>query len=677
MPEFKHSVCPHDCPDTCGLLVGVEAGRVVSVKGDPEHPFTRGAICVKVRHYPERLYSPLRILHPLKRKGPKGSGEFQRVSWDEALDEIAYRYREIMASFGAESILPYSYAGTMGVVQFHAGHPFFHRLGASKLDRTICSAAAEAGFEASMGAIPTTDIETTVDSDLIIIWGSNTLSTNMHAWPFFLEARRRGASIWVIDPYRNRTARQADRHLRLRPGTDAALALGIMHVLIGEDLIDHQFVSGQTLGFDRLEERVNEYPPSRVERMTGVSANEIRQLARDYGAARAPYIRVGWGPARQLRGGMAVRTIALLPALVGATHKRGAGITRSTSPAFALNTHAVLREDLAPAGVRAVNMVQLGQALTELNTPPVKALHVYHSNPAVVAPDSRRVIAGLERDDLFTVVHEHLLSETALYADLVLPATTSLESTDIYKSYGHYYLQMARPVIAPMGETHSTLAVFQGLARRFSFTEDCFSRNEEEIIQELIQTDSPYLKGITFQRLLEGRPVRLDVGKGIFSGGFGTPSGKVEFYSRAMAKQGLDPLPDGTPSVDEEGRGRFQLQLITPPRHQFLNSSFNEIDYLRNQAGRPTIMIHPLDATARGVKDQGLVRVFNDRGECYLFARVTRDTSPGVTVAEGLYWPRFVPMNRGINQLTSQRLTDMGRGCAFHCNLVEVEPTGT
>lgn len=677
MVEFKRSVCPHDCPDTCGLLVGVEDGRAVSVKGDPAHPFTRGAICVKVRHYPERVYSPLRILHPLKRRGPKGKGKFQRISWDEALDEIANKYREIISNFGAEAILPYSYAGTMGVVQFHAGHPFFHRLGASKLDRTICSAAAEAGFEASMGAIPTTDIQTTVDSDLIIIWGSNTISTNMHAWPFFLEARRQDASIVVIDPYRNRTARQADRHHRLRPGTDAALALGMMHVLIDEDLVDHKFISGETLGFDRLEKRVGEYPPTRVERITGVSANEIRQLARDYGGARAPYIRVGWGPARQLRGGMAVRTIALLPALVGATHKRGGGITRSTSAAFAFNTHAVLWEDLAPPGVRTVNMVQLGQALTELNEPPVKGLHIYHSNPAVVAPDSRRVIAGLERDDLFTVVHEHLLSETALYADLVLPATTSLESTDIYKSYGHYYLQMARPVIAPMGETRSTLAIFQELAQRFSFTEDCFYQTEEEIIRKLLQTDSPYFKGIPFERLAEGKPVRLNVPEQIFSGGFGTPSGKVEFYSRAMAKQGLDPLPDGTPSVDEEGQGRFQLQLITPPRHQFLNSSFNEIDYLRNQAGRPTIMIHPLDAVARGIEDEGLVRVYNDRGECYLYAQLTKDTSPGVTVVEGLYWPRFMPMNRGVNQLTSQRLTDMGRGCAFHCNLVEVEPTVT
>jgi len=677
MVEFKRSVCPHDCPDTCGLLVGVEDGRVVSVKGDPDHPFTRGAVCVKVSRYPERVYSPLRVLHPLKRTGPKGKGEFQRISWQEALDTIEQRYREITSKFGAEAILPYSYAGTMGVVQFHAGHPFFHKLGASKLDRTICSAAVDAGFEASMGAIPTTDIESTVDSDLIIIWGSNTVSTNMHAWPFFLEARRRGASIVAIDPYRNRTASQADKHLKLRPGTDAALALGMMHVLIGEDRVDHAFVSEKTVGFDRLKERVEEYSPSRVEEITGVPASEIRQLARDYGDARAPYIRVGWGPSRQLKGGMAVRTIALLPALVGATRKQGGGITRSTAQAFAFNKEAVLREDLAPPGVRTINMVQLGQALTELNNPPVKGLHVYHSNPAVVAPDSRRVIAGLERDDLFTVVHEHLLSETALYADLLLPATTSMESTDIYRSYGHYYLQMARPVIAPMGETRSTQAIFQELARRFSFTDDCFYRGEEKTIRELLKTDSPYFRGITFEKLARGKPVRLSVPDQIFSEDFGTPSGKVEFYSQAMAEQGMDPLPDGTPSVDEEGQGRFRLQLITPPRHQFLNSSFNEVDYLRNQAGRPTIMIHPVDAVSRQIEDEELVRVYNDRGECYLYAQLTKDAFPGVTVVEGLYWPRFMPMNRGINQLTSQRLTDMGRGCAFHCNLVEIESAQT
>jgi anaerobic selenocysteine-containing dehydrogenase len=621
------------------------------------------------------VYSPLRVLHPLRRKGPKGSGEFGRVSWDEALNEIVHRYRQVVADFGAEAVLPYSYAGTMGVVHFHAGHAFFHKLGASKLLRTICSACVDAGFSASMGKIPTTDIETTIHSDLIILWGSNTLSTNMHAWPFFAEARKNGAAIVCIDPYANRTARRSDRHIQLRPGTDAALALGMMRVLIQDSLLDEDFVERHTIGFDRLRDRVEGYTLERVSETTGVPAGQIEQLAREYGTARSPYIRLGWGPARQLRGGMAARTIALLPALVGATHRRGGGITRSTSPAFSFNMNHLLREDLAPPGTRTVNMVQLGHALTALDNPPVKALHVYHSNPAVVAPQSGKVLEGLARDDLFTVVHEHLLSETAMYADLVLPATTSLESTDIYRSYGHYYLQMARPVIPPMGEARSTLAIFQDLARRFGFRHACFQATEEQIIRRLLETDSPYLRGITFEDLAVGRPLRLRIPENAFLAGFGTPSGKVEFYSQGMADQGLDPLPDGAPSVDEEGLGRFQLQMITPPRHHFLNSTFNEVDYLRDRAGEATILIHPRDAEERGIREGEGVRVFNARGECHLTARITDRTAPGVTVVEGLHWPRFMPMNLGINQLTSQRLTDMGESCAFHCNLVEVQTT--
>jgi anaerobic selenocysteine-containing dehydrogenase len=673
MVTYKRSVCPHDCPDTCGLLVGVEGGRVVSVKGDPDHPFTRGAICVKLKHYGERVHSPLRIHRPLKRVGKKGEGAFEPVSWDQALDEIVERYQRIISEFGAEAILPYSYAGTIGVIQFHAGHPFFHRLGASRLLRTICGAVAQAGFSASMGGIPTTDIESAVDSDLVILWGTNTLSTNMHAWPFFLKARRNGAVIAAIDPYRNRTAQKADFHLKLRPGTDAALALGMMHVLVKEGLIDKEFIARETVGFERLRPRLEECGPRRAAEICGVPAERIEDLAIRYGTARAPYIRTGWGPSRQLKGGMAMRTIALLPALVGAIHKKGAGITRSTAAAFALNMEVVLQEGLATTAARTINMVQLGSALTRLHDPPVKALHVYHCNPAVVAPDSTQVVRGLMREDLFTVVHEIVMSETALYADIVLPSATSMESTDLYRGYGHYYLQMARPVIEPVGEARSSLSVFQELARRFGFNEPCFTQSESEIIEALLASDSPYLKGITLDRLMEGRPIRLNVPADIFSGGFSTPSGKIEFYSGSMAARGLDPLPNGDPSVDGAGQGRFPLQLITPPRHQFLNSTFNEIDELRRQAGPPTLLIHPDDAKDRRIEEDMEVQVFNDRGQVFLSARITDQTGPGVTVAEGLYWPRFMPGRHGINELTSQALTDMGQGCAFHCILVEVK----
>jgi anaerobic selenocysteine-containing dehydrogenase len=671
---YKRSVCPHDCPDACGLLVGMEEGRVVSVKGDPDHPFTRGAICEKVKHYGERVHSPLRIHHPLKRVGPKGAGEFERISWDQALTEIVDRYKAIISDFGSEAILPYSYAGTMGVVQFHAGHPFFHRLGASRLKRTICSAAAEAGFSASMGNIPTTDIESSVDSDLIILWGSNTLSTNMHAWPFFLKARKKGAAIVAIDPYKNRTAAKADLHIKLKPGTDAALALGMMHVLVKNGLLDKTFIADQTIGFEQLKPRLDEYGPRRVAEITGVPKSQIEDLAIRYGKAQAPYIRTGWGPARQVKGGMAMRTIALLPALVGAINKKGGGITRSTSAAFDFNMEAVLQESLDATTPRHINMVQLGSALTRLSDPPVKALHVYHSNPAVVAPDLTQVLRGLQREDLFTVVHEIVMSETALQADLVLPGATSMESTDLYRSYGHYYLQMAHPVMEPVGEARSALAVFQDLAHRFGFNDPFFSQTEPEIIENLLASGSPYLRGITLDHLKEGRPVRLQMPSNIFEGGFGTPSGKIEFYSRSMAAMGLDPLPNGEPSVDMAGQGRYGLQLITPPRHQFLNSTFNEIDDLQTQAGPATLMIHPDDAGGRGITDNMRIRVYNDRGEVFLMARVTDRVSPGVTVAEGIYWPRFMAGNKGINHLTSQDLTDMGESCAFHCNLVEAAP---
>jgi anaerobic selenocysteine-containing dehydrogenase len=629
-------------------------------------------VCVKVSHYPERIYSPLRIKTPLRRVGKKGEGLFSPITWDEALGLVADRYEQISRSYGSEAILPYSYAGTMGVVQFHAGHAFFHRLGASRLKRTICSAAVEAGFAATLGRMPTTDIESAIHADLIIIWGSNTLSTNMHAWPFFLEARRRGAIIVVIDPYRNRTARQADLHIKLKPGTDAALALSMMKVLVDEKMTDEDFIREHTIGFEALKKRLSEYYPEKVESVTGVGASSIREVARLYGGAKAPYIRLGWGPGRQLRGGMAIRTIAVLPAIVGAFAKKGGGITRSTSAACELNLSSITREDLGPQGVREINMVELGKALTDLKDPPVMAMHVYHSNPAVVAPDSGMVKRGLAREDLFLVVQELLMTETALYADLVLPGASFLESTDLYRSYGHYYLQMARPVIGPVGESRTTLHIFQDLAARMGFTEECFRKREEDFIREMLETDSPYLKGITYEDLECGGPVRLRVPENPFAAGFKTPSGKVEIHSEAMAAQGLDPLPDGTPSVDVEGVGRYPLQLITPPRHQFLNSSFNEIDALREQAGSPSVMIHPFDARERGIEDGSTVRVWNDRGECFLRAEVTEGTSPGVTVIEGLYWPRFMEGKLGINSLTSQRLTDMGASCAFHCNLVEV-----
>jgi len=669
---WKRAVCTKDCPDTCGLLAEVQDGRVVTVKGDSDHPFTDGFICRKARHFPEHVHSPKRITTPLKRTGPKGAGQFKPIGWDEALDEVAARMKSVSAKFGPEAILPYSYAGHMGLVHRNAGHAFFNRMGASCLNYTICSAAASAGFEASLGSGASTEIQSASQSDYIIIWGSNTLTTNIHAWPHFNKARKAGATLLVIDPYRNLTARRADIHLMIKPGTDAALALAMIQVLIERDMIDRDFVDHQTLGFEELKERASQYTPARAAAICGLTEEVIIRLAEGYGKARAPYIRTGWGPARQLKGGMAMRTIALLPALVGAFDKPGGGITRMLGGAPSDLTR-LTRPDLRPPDTRTVNMVELGNALTRLEDPPVKLLYVYQSNPAVVAPQSRAVLEGLAREDLFVVVQEMFPTDTTRYADIVLPGASFMEVTDLYRSYGHNYIQLARPIIAPVGQSRPTLAIFQDLAVRMGFRDDVFSLDEMDFIEGFLQEESPYLEGIDLETLKSGRAARLKIKPNPYAEGFATQSGKVEFYSRAMADQGLDPLPDGQPLRDPDGGNGYSLEFITPPHHLFLNSAFNEIDSLRAIAGPARVMIHPATAHPRGIADGDPVRVFNRRGECRFLAQVTNDTQPGLLVAEGLHWPRL-SSGGGANQLTSQRLTDMGETCAFHCSLVDVQP---
>ncbi len=673
MSDWRPCVCPHDCPDTCGMLARVEGGRVVSLRGDPEHPFTRGFLCAKGRAYPRRIHSPRRLLEPLRRVGAKGEGRFRPITWDQALDIIQERLEQVADRHGPQAILPYSYAGSMGLVTRHAGHAFFHKLGASRLQYTICSSTASAGFAASLGTGPASDLEQAVGSDLIIVWGSNTLVTNLHAWPFFQQARRRGARLVVVDPYRNQTASRADSHLMLKPGSDAALALGLMRLLLEQDLVDHDFIARHTLGFRRLCRRLQEYPLERVAAACGLRPGDIRELALAYGRARHPFIHLGWGPSRQRKGGMAMRTIALLPALVGALDRPQAGISRTTSGAAPLDLDSLTRPDLAPPGSRWVNMVQLGGALTGLEDPPVKLLYVYLSNPAAVAPDSSRVLAGLARDDLFTVVHEQFMTDTARFADLVLPGTSFVEETDLYRSYGHYYLQLSPRLIPPQGRARDTLSVFQELARRLGFGEDCFRAGRRELIEGLLGVDSPFLQGIDYQALAPGRPLRLKVPDNPWQAGFQTPSGKVEFYSRDWEERGLDPLPNGEIAPDPQGGPEFPLQLLTPPTRSLLNSTFNELPELRELAGPPCILIHPREARARGIASGDLVRVFNRRGEVCLQARVSRQVPPGLTVIEGIYWSEYMPGGKGVNQLTSQDTADIGGSCAFHCNAVQVE----
>lgn len=668
---WKPSVCAKDCPDTCGLLVKVEEDRIVKVKGDPDHPYTRGFICKKAAHYPEHVHSPGRLTTPLKRTGAKGEGRFSPMPWDEALDAVAHELKRVRDTWGGEAILPYYYAGHMGMVQRNSGHAFFNKLGASSLMPTICGPAGTAGFQASLGTGPSTEIQEAAHSDFIIIWGSNTLTTNIHAWPYFSEARKHGARLVVIDPYRNRTAKAADVHLMIKPGTDAALALSMMKVIIEHDLLDQDYIDTHTIGFDQLKERAALYPPERAAEICGIEAGAIMELALGYGRAGAPYIRTGWGPARQLRGGMAMRTIALLPALVGAFARKGGGITRSLGGA-PNNLGPLIRTDLRPGPVRQVNMVELGNALTRLDTPPVKLFYNYLSNPAAVAPQSGRVLEGLSRKDLFVVVQEMYLTDTARFADIILPGASFFEVKDIYRSYGHNYVQTADPVIPPVGKSRSTLSIFQSLARRMGFEEEIFSLDEEALLTTILEDDSPFMKGVDLEAVKAGRAVRLNIPSNPYADGFNTPSGRVEFFSRSMADQGLDPLPDGEVLRDPEGGETYPLEFITPPHAMLLNSAFNEVEAIREQIGSPKLLIHPDTAGERQIEDGDGVRVFNGRGACLLTARVTRDTQRDLLVAEGLHWPSLSP-GGGANQLTSQRLTDMGETCAFHCSRVEVE----
>jgi anaerobic selenocysteine-containing dehydrogenase len=670
---WKPSVCTKDCPDTCGLLVKVEDGKIINVKGDPDHPFTKGFICKKASYFPQHVHNEERIRTPLRRTGPKGSGRFEPVSWDDALGQVVAKIQQISADHGPEAILPYHYAGHMGLIQRNAGEAFFHKLGASRLLGSICGPAATAGFKATLGLGPSTDIESAVHSDFIIIWGSNSLTTNVHAWPIFKEARDKGAKLAVIDPYRNRTAKAADIHLMPRPGTDAALALGIMQVLIDVDLIDRDYLAKHAVGLDEMARRAAAYPPEKASEICRVPASDIRALALAYGNARAPFIRTGWGPARQLRGAMAMRTIACLPALVGAFKEPGGGITRSLGGG-PMDLTRLTRPDLCPKGTRTVNMVGLGDALTRLDTPPIKLFYNFMSNPAAVAPQSSLVYQGLGRDDLFVVVHEHFMTDTALFADIILPGASFLEMTDMYKAYGHNYLRLARPVIPPVGQSRSNLSIFQELAKRMGYEEHVFRMGEEALIKEFLQEEHPSLKGIDHEAFWQEKAVRLDIAANPYADGFNTPSGKVELYSQTWKDRGLDPLPCGQVCRDPEGGDKYTLELITPPHHLLLNSAFNEIPEIRELAGQAKVLINPADARARNIGQGDLVRVFNDRGACDLYAKVTPDTQPGLLVAEGLHWPRYSPGGKGANQLTSQRLTDQGETCAFHCSLVEVAP---
>jgi len=732
MKRVVHAACPHDCPDACGVLITIEDGRATKIQGDPEHPVTRGFLCAKVAKYLDRVYSPDRVLYPMRRVKPKGpdssaqgragtpghtvappSEAFERITWDEALDEIARRLRRIIAEYGPESILPYSYGGTLGALNGASmDRRFFHRLGASQLERSICSTAGEAGLKSVIGIKLGTEPEQFAHSRYIIAWGSNIHGNNVHLWPFIEEARRQGAKLVVIDPYRTRTAKCADWYLPIHPGTDAALALGLMHVIINENLFDADYVSRYTLGFEDLKARAQQYPPEKVAHWTGIAADDIRKLAREYATERPSVIRVNYGIQRSERGGMSMRAVTMLPCLVGSWKEIGGGLQLSLSGSFGLNREALEMPELMQKALgrpaRIVNMVQLGRVLNSTivpkMVPPIQALFVYNSNPAAVCPNHNEVVRGLKRPDLFTVVHEQFFTDTTDYADIVLPATTFFEHKDLQTAYGHYYLQVSNQAMDPVGECRSNVEMFRALAERMGFEDDCFRETVDSMIDHALKSPNPWLKGITRERLEREHRIRLNfesstnhVGTAALGrpaeqssaenavpflpfaqGNFPTPSGKAEFYSETLKRQGLDPVVAFTPP-DESRHGSgskaagFPLELLARKPDNHLNSSFANLPSVREmEPWIGDLEMHPTDAEARGVRDGDRIRAFNLRGEIVLRARVDGAVPPGV-VAARLDWARFSPGGGNINVLTSEKLTDMGNASTFYSVSVEVE----
>ena len=682
-PEVKvvRTACPHDCPDTCGMLVTVKDGVALKIQGDPSMPFTDGTLCTKVAHYLERTYSPDRVLHPLKRTGAKGKGEFKRISWDEALDEIAARLRSLAAA-DPQTILPLSYAGTMGMVQYASmDRRFFHRLGASVLDRTLCSSAGKAGIKATLGGSVGMDPERFDEAKLIILWGANPIVSNLHLWSRVQEAKRRGAKIIAIDPYRSLSAEKCTQHIAPLPGTDGALALGLMHVLIAEGLIDRDYIERHTVGFDELAARVTQYTPEWTARTCGLDVDEIVQLAREYGTAKPAAIRLNYGMQRHAGGGIAARNIACLPALTGAWRDVAGGIVLTTADFYSFNHAGLERPDLlGKRRPRVINHSALGDALTSAQ-PPVRAVVVYNNNPVAVCPDSAKVVAGFAREDLFCVVMDSFLTDTADYADIVLPATTQLEHYDVHKSYGHLYVLGNNPAIAPVGESLPNSEVFRRLAARMGFDEPCFRDSDEDICRTALESTEPRMRGVAWDAVKESGWQRLDVPERFApfaAGGFPTPSGKCEFKSALLAAQGMDPLPFFNPPAESAVSNpqlaqRFPLAFLSPPARNFLNSSFANLKRFRDLEGEPRLEMHPADAAARGIADGDKVRVYNDRGGYTLRARVNDKPRRGVVVAPSVWWRKHAPDGRNANSVTSQRIADLGGAATFYDCLVEVE----
>lgn len=696
--------CPHDCPDTCSILTTVEDGKAIAVRGNPDHPFTKGRLCVKVNNYEERVYSDQRLLHPLKRVGPKGSGSFSRITWEEAIGEIAARWKAIIAESGAEAILPYSYLGTQGIINgLNVGDPLFNKLGASVSERTFCDSGSCTAYMMTIGHTPGVDPESFVHSKYIILWACNTLSTNSHHWPFIEKARKNGAKLVVIDPVRTRTAGLADWHIQIRPGTDCALALAMIHIIIKENLIDRDYIDKHTIGFDELAARAASYTPEFASRETGIPIEDIVKLARDYATTPPAVVRIGVAVERHAGGGQTVRAIACLPALIGAWKHVGGGLLQLPIWAFPVNWPNLMRPDLQPAKMRVINTWRLGAALTgDLpDGPPIRSLFVYNANPMAMVTEQNKLERGLAREDLFTVVSEHFLTDTAKYADIVLPATTQLEQKDIMFSWGHLYLSYNNPAIAPLGEAVSNTELFRRLAAAMDFDDPFFFRSDDEMIESSMDWSSPALHGISLEQVKKTGFARLSLPQPDDwaphrDGNFPTSSGKCEFktsiaeggnfvvplfrqgYGGDQAGEPVDPLPhyiapNESPSTSPGQAERYPLSLISPKSHAFLNSNYGNLPAQQVLAGEQQMLIlHPQDAASRGIVAGSPIRVFNERGSFEAFATLSADVMSGVVVAPAGYWHRSNRKGATVHAVTPPAFADLGRAPTFSDVLVQV-----
>ena len=668
--ETVRVVCAHDCPDMCSLLAEVEDGRVLRIKGDPEQPFTAGFACAKVNRDAELVHSPQRTRTPLRRVGPKGEGEFAPISWDEALDEITGRWRAIITESGPLALLGYAYSAHQGQLNRGLMLGLFHALGTSRLIAgTVCDTCCESAWNMTVGPVGGADPEAVEESDLIVSWGADLVATNVHFWAKAEMAQKRGVPIVVIDPRRSRTARAADWHLPVRIGTDAALALGIMHILARDGLVDRQYVTAQTVGFDKLEAEVlPKFPPGRVAEITGLAAADIERLGRMYGAAKRPFIRIGEGMTRLARGGEALRAVALLPGVTGAYGKRGGGALLMTAASCELNYDA-LRKPSGPEAARLVNQLRLGDALLNMTDPPLRGLFIAANNPAVTCPDAGKVRQGLLREDLFTVVHDPFLSVTARYADIVLPAATYLESEDFYRAYGTYWLQYGRAAVTPQGLAWSNFRLAQELARRMGLADPVFRMSPVEAVTELFRGAKGAAATLDVEEVPSGRPIRMAP-----EGGqeFRTPSGRLEFYSEQLAQAGLAPMPDWQPDAEEQrGAARWPLRLLTAPGYFQAHTAYAGVDFLRRREGEPSCILHPEEAQRRGLADGARVRLFNERGSVGLILKISDEVLPGVVLVPGQR-PDEETLAGTINMLCSDRYTDLGDGATYQSTFLDV-----